>query len=347
MAGKRQRLAKGRKNKEAAFQRWHELELEAATNPSVDGPDQTVATVIDAYLEHARHDLDADTHLRRTRYLQMFAEAHGFRLVKECLPIHLTQWLDGRTAWASDWTRATLVKIVQRAFNWAARQRLIAANPFLGVTQRPGEPRRPMTDEEFDKLVRATVRRTTTGRRRCKPPKRPTAGMRFRNALFFLRYTGARPSEMVSLTWDAVDFDNGVIVLTQHKTRKLLRTPRPRIIQMTPQVVKLLRRIKRQEPIAHPRVFLSFQGRQWRRDGLSLRLRRLREKVGVPADATLYGIRHQFGTMAVVNGVDIKTLSELMGHRSTQMTEHYCHLAGHQSHLAAAMQQAVGGRRAS
>jgi site-specific recombinase XerD len=55
----------------------------------------------------------------------------------------------------------------------------------------------------------------------------------------------------------------------------------------------------------------------------------------------MYGIRHQFGTMAVVNGVDIKTLSELMGHRSTQMTEHYCHLAGHQAHLAAAMQRAV------
>ena len=46
---------------------------------------------------------------------------------------------------------------------------------------------------------------------------------------------------------------------------------------------------------------------------LGLRLTRFRAKAGVPRDATLYGIRHQFGTMAVVNGVDIKTLSELMG----------------------------------
>jgi integrase len=112
---------------------------------------------------------------------------------------------------------------------------------------------------------------------------------------------------MASLTWDAVDFENGVIVLAQHKTRKLLRTPRPRIIQMVPQIARLLKRIKRQEPIAHPRVFLGFQGRPWRRDGLGLRLRRFREKAGVSPEATLYGIRHQFGTMAVVNGVDIKT----------------------------------------
>jgi integrase len=201
-----------------------------------------------------------------------------------------------------------------------------------------------MTDEEFRKVIRATVRWLPEGHKRRNPRKRPTAGTRFRNVLFFLRNTGARPSEMAALTWDAVDFENSVIVLTQHKTRKLLRTPRPRVIQMVPEVVKLLRRIKRQEPVADPHVFLSSQGKPWRRDMLGLRLRRFREKVGVPHDATLYGIRHQFGTMAVVNGVDIKTLAELMGHRSTQMTEHYCHLAGHQAHLASAMQRAVSTR---
>jgi hypothetical protein len=89
-----------------------------------------VASVIDSYLDHSKHDLDADTHARRTRYLQLFAEAHGFRLVKECLPLHLTQWLDSKSAWASNWTRSTVIKIVQRAFNWATRQRLISANPF-------------------------------------------------------------------------------------------------------------------------------------------------------------------------------------------------------------------------
>ena len=88
----------GGRTSQAALHRWHELILEAATNPSVDRPDQTVASVIDAYLDHAKQDLAADTHVRRTRYLQMFAEAHGFRLVKECLPIHLTQWLDGKKA---------------------------------------------------------------------------------------------------------------------------------------------------------------------------------------------------------------------------------------------------------
>jgi hypothetical protein len=53
----------------------------------------------------------------------------------------------------------------------------------------------------------------------------------------------------------------------------------------------------------------------------------------------LYGLRHAFGTRAVLRGVDVKTLAELMGHTTTRMTEHYLHLAGERSYLAAAMER--------
>jgi site-specific recombinase XerD len=54
----------------------------------------------------------------------------------------------------------------------------------------------------------------------------------------------------------------------------------------------------------------------------------------------LYGLRHAFGTRSILNGVDLKTLSELMGHTTTRTTEHYLHLAGQRSHLADAMLRA-------
>ena len=76
-------------------------------------------------------------------YLQLFAEAHGFRRVRDCLPIHLTNWRDQNPQWESDWTIASVIGIVQQPFNEAARQRLVSANPFLGVSHRTGEPRRP------------------------------------------------------------------------------------------------------------------------------------------------------------------------------------------------------------
>ena len=238
--GKQQKLVQGRKNREAAIDRWHEFMTERASNPSPDSRDHTIASVIDLYLIHAKRSLADETYQSRKRYLQWFAEAHGFRLIRDCLPIHLTQWLDANPQWATDWTRSTIVKTVQRPFNWATRQRIVPANPFLGVTQRLGEPRRPMADDEFVALLRATVRIRPTIWPRKNARRRPTAGMRFRQVLYFLRYTGARPGEMAALTWKDVDFDHNVAVLQHHKTRRTQRTPRPRIIQLVPRITERL-----------------------------------------------------------------------------------------------------------
>jgi site-specific recombinase XerD len=72
---------------------------------------------------------------------------------------------------------------------------------------------------------------------------------------------------------------------------------------------------------------------------LSLRMQRARAKAGIPDDAKLYGLRHAFGTRAILNGVDIKTLAELLGHTSTRMSEHYVHIAGKVPHLLEAMRK--------
>jgi hypothetical protein len=53
-AGKRAKLAEGRKNKKAATDRYDELRFQASHNPHPDEPGQTVASVIDAYLPKPR-----------------------------------------------------------------------------------------------------------------------------------------------------------------------------------------------------------------------------------------------------------------------------------------------------
>jgi site-specific recombinase XerD len=77
-----------------------------------------------------------------------------------------------------------------------------------------------------------------------------------------------------------------------------------------------------------------------------LRLARARRLAGISDDVKLYGVRHSFGTRGILQGCDIKTLSTLMGHTTTRMTEHYCHVAGQREHLAAAM-RLINDRRPS
>lgn len=334
IAGRKKKLAKGKKSKQAAKDRLQELLLEARSNPAPENPDQTVASVIETYLEFESGRLAESTIACREAHLQSFAEAHGFRQVAQCTPLHLKGWLNSHPEWTSDWTKCLAVRNVQVAFNWAVKNKLIVSNPFHGVTQRPGPPRRDMTEEEF----RAILRHTGSG---CR--KKLTPGARFRQILFFLWLTGCRPSEAAKLEWKQVDFDRGLILLTKHKTSGTQRQPKPRVIPMHPIVVRLLQSL--QERGDGERVFLTWRKTPWDKNSLGHRLRRAREAAGVPEDAKLYGTRHAFGTRAIVNGVDVKTLSELLGHTTTRMSEHYVHLSGQYSHLAAAMQQVNGRRR--
>jgi integrase len=351
---KKIKLVKGKDKRAEASKKLRELLTLRDLNPSPESGDLTVAAVIDLYLTHAKTKLSERSLYGRKLYMQSFAEAHGFRRIndKECIPFHLTSWIDAHPEWASDWTKQHAIAVIHRPFNWAAKQRLIAANPFRGVSQRSGNPRRPMTDAEFDALLVTAERPTKTidrypsGRKVCPSDrnrrKGPSAADRFREILRFLRLTGARPGEAAKLQWDNIDLAAGLIVLTTHKTSKTQRTPKPRVIPLTQEVVALLTSIlRRQEPGS--RVFSTQRRTAWNRSNLSLQMKRARAKAGIPDDAKLYGLRHAFGVRAIVNGVDIKTLAELMGHSSTRMTEHYLtHLGDHAGHLAAAMRKVNG-----
>jgi integrase len=336
--GRKVRLARGRKNRREAERALEDLKRQREANPAPRSDEPTVAAVIETYLDWAKKErrYDGRSLDERVRYLQAFAEALGWQRVRDCVPYDLTRWVAENSQWASDWTKAQVINIVQRPFNWAARQRLISANPFLGVTHEPGAARRPLTDTEFQSLMRACQGRRSR--------QKPSPAARFRQVLVFLRYTGCRPGELCRLRWADIDLGNAVIVLNRYKGSRQRRVKVPRIIPLDPVVVKLLISIRRREEPGEL-VFHTHRGTPWNRSNLSLRMRRARAKAGIPDDAKLYGLRHGFGTRSIVNGVDLKTLSTLMGHSTTRMTEHYVHLAGQQSHLAAAMRRANGRRR--
>ena len=330
LGGKKIRLAKGRKNKRAARAKLAELLAKMLTSATPESPDQTIASVIEAYLEHARSGLAAVTFANRKPLLQNFAERHGWRRIEDCKPLHLTAWLASQKGWTSDWTKATAARYIQTVFNWALRQKIVRENPFAGFSHPSGDPRREITHAEFQAMLRGSRGRVTI--------RRPSPGARFRQLLIFLWYTGCRPGEAAKLQWSHVDFEAGCIILRQHKTSRSQRQKRPRVVPLHPVVMKLLRHIQAREEGAY--VFLTHRRTSWDKNSLGLRIRRARELTNIPADAKLYGVRHAFGTRAVINGVGLKPLSELMGHTTTRMTEHYVHLAGQHEYLAAAMRLA-------
>jgi integrase len=274
------------------------------------GQCQSVNQVIQMYLAQAKRDLAARSYETVSCILRRFEKACGRLKISKCRPFDLQCWLNEHR---SEWYRRCVISTIKRAFNWALEMELVERNPFAKLRSRGrANRRRPITDEEFQILLRGSDRA-------------------FRRFLIFLKFTGCRPGEAASMRWADVDFDHRAVVLKEHKTAR--KTGRPRIIPLVPAVVKLLcwMRAHRKALIGlrdQDPVFTNGRGNALSRGWLSLKMQRLRRRLGLAKGVTLYGLRHRYGLMGIRNGVNLKLLSLCMGHVRTQMTEHYIAEAG-------------------
>lgn len=348
IAGRRHKLVPGKPGDERrktppreAAEALARLLAECALNPPVEaGPAaQTVPSVIDEYLETGCRDNEPRTFAEKKALLNRFARRHRDKRAVDLIPLDLERWLGEHPAWRSDDYRAKVCTTVHACFNWAAARGLLGKggrNPLDGFTVTGGNRRRPMTGSEFRRIWGQSRKGKKTGIYR-------TSGRRLRECLYFIKLTGVRPKELRDLTWPDVDAVAGVARLSRHKTVK--KTRKVRVIPLTPPAVALLRHLAARDGAEGP-VFKTIRGEPWARNSLAQKLKRLRARVGVPDEATLYGLRHRFGTRAILNGIDLKILADLLGHTTTRTAEHYVHTAGEYDHLREAMGRVNRGRGA-
>jgi integrase len=316
IGGERVKLVEGKDNREEAERLFHELMAGMARTP--ESASARTVDLVEAFLQHSRVHFAEDTHRINRYYCQLLAEACGKVPARDIKPYHIDRWIDPKVA-AGEWSETTVYnarRCAHRVFSWAAQRGLIASNPLAGMPRpKPAPRQRAITDGEFWKLY-------------------DYAGGPLRDLLLALYLTGARLKEVRDLRWDQV-YADGRWVLKEHKTRK--KTSAPRVIY-PPQVVKEL--VDRLRGNGHTHVFLNTYGKPWTMNALRLQMSRLRKKLGLPEDLVAYLCRHGFGTRAILNGVDGKTLAELMGHSSTEMINTvYVHLADQHAHLKEAVEK--------
>jgi integrase len=239
--------------------------------------------------------------------------------VHECRPHHLLTFINERVQNA--WTKKRFNATLQRPFNFAVRLGLIDRNPFRGLTFGGGKNGRDWTDEEFQALLRA-------------------ASPCMKKIMVMVRFSGMRPGEVSDIEPRHVMAANGLIMLDRHKT--FYRTGKPRFIPLNVVTAKLLAYMMRNRIPSCKKLFFNSIGNVWTTRALSKNVQLIRERIGMAADVRLHGGRHYFATHAIMNGVDVATLAELLGHSSITTTQRYTHLADKSGYLTAAMERAIG-----
>jgi integrase len=139
-------------------------------------------------------------------------------------------------------------------------------------------------------------------------------------------HTGMRKGEILSLVWDNVDLKHGFILLDKTKNGDRREIP---INQTLKSVLQgLVRRLD------VPYVFFDeAKGRPYK--DLKRSFSRACKLAGIK-DFRFHDLRHTFASQLVMRGVDITTVSRLLGHKSLTMTLRYSHLSP--NHMAKAVE---------
>lgn len=129
--------------------------------------------------------------------------------------------------------------------------------------------------------------------------------------------TGARPKAAFSLTWDNVDLENRRITLQAAFTK----TGQTRHIPINDKLFAILDALEPKSGWLFPSHMTNSHivsiDKAWKYLKRDAKLTNFR----------LYDCRHTFASKLVMRGIDLYTVSELLGHSSVEMTKIYAHLA--------------------
>lgn len=262
------------------------------------------------------HIIPALGHLR----LPQLQTAHIQRLYNERLA---GGRLDGKPGGLSPKSVKYIHTVIHSALEQARREGLIMINPAAAVRL----PKQERPEIKYLGVAEAAIFLATA-----KESKHFAA--------FFLALnTGMRRGEILGLRWQDLDLEAGQLAVNQGLVRVsgkglVLQEPKTalskRVINLAPAVVQVLKDRKKQQ--AEYRlmaggaydeknldlVFCNELGEPICPRAFTRVFERLIKKAGL--DVTFHGLRHTFATMALEQGVDVKTIQETLGHHSAAFT---------------------------
>jgi integrase len=295
-----------------------------ATDPAnLPKPDKLQVRVLcDLFLEHSKTNHANDTYVNYKHFLQSFCDSYGTMLAADIKPFHVSRWLDAHPKWNGG--RRHGIIAVRSAFSWADKEGVLSPTPLRKLkAERANRRTRILTPAEVGEITGAI---------------RDEAFRQFMKAML---QTGCRPSEVARVTAKNVDLDAGIWRLDQHKTAK--KTHKPRIIYLTQEMVDLSKQLMEKHPEGP--LFQCPRGKNgFTRQNIRCRFRRLRAKLPHLKHFVAYNCRASYATHALMNGVGVAQVAELLGHADTTMvSRHYAYLAEQTKYMRDAALKAVGG----
>lgn len=253
------------------------------------------------YIEYCRHRNSPKHIYQKKTQMNTILRYIGDPSLKDITPTMLEQYRMERLKNVGPAIINKEFSMLRHMFNYAVKLGYAAENPVVKVGLLP-EPKprvRFLTPEEFKMLMDAA----------------PT---HLKPIILLAVHTGLRKTELLSLKWENVDFKREVIVVENTKNRER------RTIPLNSVALEVLEKLPKKSDY----IFPSKKGRGY--IDVKKSFRNAVKRAGIK-NVHFHDLRHTFASYLVMSGVDLRTVQELLGHKSLRMVARYSHLS--QEHL--------------
>lgn len=297
----------------------------------------TVSKLLERYLADSAGRLEATTKARYRTLIDRLIVPHvGEQTLARMRPAHVADWMatlrqrgghKGKSLSAKTCRHAFV--LLNTAWRWAIRMQLASTNPLAAVSA-PSVPRskaRALPADEIGRIL-AVAAETRLGPLVC-----------------FAFATGMRRGEMCALGWGDVDLERGVVLVSRSLTEtrdgavmKTTKTGRARTVPLSRLAIESLRRAKAAQAAdrlaagpgfvgdtAGP-IFTDELGRRLEPLHVTKAYARIARAAGA-SSLRLHDARHTAATHLLIAGVDVRSVSGILGHASATTTlSTYAHL---------------------
>jgi len=270
---------------------------------------------IEKYLETISCKKAIITHMREkvsaARLMEQIGTETPFGSISSAI---VAQHRDARLKEVSAYSVRQELALLSHLFTKAKKEwEIPVENPVSGI-ERPAPPRgrtRFLTEQEASKLLEA-----------CRKARNKS----FYYFILTLLHTGMRASEAAGLYWRQINLKKRVIYLLDTKNKD------PRWVPLTKDLVAELSNLREiTEGRDENLVFLNEgqlqSDRAKARPGIKFReaFDAAKKRAGLH-DLHMHDLRHTAASHLIMAGVDIRTLADILGHRTLQMVQRYTHL---------------------
>jgi len=206
----------------------------------------------------------------------------------------------------SPFTVASRVGAMKRLFNWLESEGRIEVNPGRRI-KRPRPQRREPKAISLDdvRALLATAKGDTL------------ADVRDRAMILFLFDTGCRAGGLCGLRLDDLHLEAGLALVYE-------KGGKSRFVMFTPQTGAALRAWLAVRPEGGQSVFVGLKRKTaLTPSGVWQMLQRRAERAGVEGASNPHAFRHGFARFYLLDGGDLGTLADILGHSSVEVTKAY------------------------